>query len=88
MPTSSPRLNQARPNSSSSSRTLSLRRGEEALIFIEPAGDAARQIALWPECKDRLIYVDLSLDLAKAPTINPFQIYGIKAEDTSPPPST
>jgi hypothetical protein len=60
-------------------------RGDEALIIIEPAGDASRQIALWPECKDRLIYVDLSLDLSRAPTINPFEIYGIKAEDTSPP---
>ena len=58
--------------------------GEEALIVIEPAGDASRQIALWPECKDRLIYVDLSLDLSRAPTVNPFEIYGIKAEDTSP----
>jgi hypothetical protein len=61
-----------------------IRQGKEALIFIEPAGDAARQIALWPECKDRLIYVDLSLDLSRAPTVNPFEIYGIKAEDTSP----
>ena len=58
--------------------------GREALICIEPAGDASRQIALWPECKDRLIYVDLSLDLSRAPTVNPFEIYGIKAEDTSP----
>lgn len=55
----------------------------EALIFIEPAGDASRQIALWPECKDRLIYVDLSLDLSRAPTVNPFEIYGIRANDTS-----
>jgi hypothetical protein len=39
---------------------------------------------LWPECKDRLIYVDLTLELSKTPTINPFQIYGIRAEDTSP----
>jgi hypothetical protein len=61
-----------------------IKRKKEALIFIEPAGDAARQIALWPECKDRLIYVDLSLDLARAPTVNPFEIYGIKAADTSP----
>jgi hypothetical protein len=61
-----------------------IKRKREALIFIEPAGDAARQIALWPECKDRLIYVDLSLDLERAPTINPFQIYGVRAEDTSP----
>ena len=61
-----------------------IKQGREALICIEPAGDASRQIALWPECKDRLIYVDLSLDLSRAPTVNPFEIYGIKAEDTSP----
>ena len=61
-----------------------IKQGKEALICIEPAGDASRQIALWPECKDRLIYVDLSLDLSRAPTVNPFEIYGIKAEDTSP----
>ena len=59
-------------------------RREEALIVIEPAGDASRQVALWPECGDRLIYVDLSLDLSRAPVINPFQIYGVRAEDISP----
>ena len=61
-----------------------IKQGREALICIEPAGDASRQIALWPECKDRLIYVDLSLDLSRAPTVNPFEIYGIKTQDTSP----
>jgi hypothetical protein len=61
-----------------------IKAGEEALIVIEPAGDASRQIARWPECADRLIYVDLSLDLSRTPTINPFEIYGVKAEDKSP----
>jgi hypothetical protein len=44
----------------------------------------SRQMALWPESANRLIYVDLSLDLSRAPTINPFEIYGIRAEDTTP----
>ena len=58
--------------------------GKEALVFIEPGGDVSRQIAEWKECGDRLIYVDLSLELGMAPTVNPFEIYGIRAEDTSP----
>jgi hypothetical protein len=60
-----------------------IKNGEEALILIEPAGDLSRELVLWPECKDRLINVDLSLDLSRAPTVNPFEIYGINAEDIS-----
>jgi hypothetical protein len=65
----------------------SLLRGDTALVFIEPAGDASKQIAKWREhnTADRLIYVDHSLKLGMTPCINPFEIYGIDAKDTSPP---
>ena len=58
-------------------------RREEALIVIEPAGDASRQVALWSECGDRLIYVDLSLDLSRAWSSTRFRYTG-QAEDISP----
>jgi hypothetical protein len=58
--------------------------GREALVFIEPAGDASRQIVRWPESGNRLIYVDHGLELGMTPIINPFEISGVSAEDTSP----
>jgi hypothetical protein len=59
-------------------------RGSEALVFIEPAGDASRQIAEWPELGNRLIYVDHALEVGMTPTINPFEISAVPAADTSP----
>jgi hypothetical protein len=61
-----------------------IRQKSEALVFIEPAGDASRQIARWPELGERLIYVDHGLELGMTPTINPFEISGVPADDTSP----
>jgi hypothetical protein len=61
-----------------------IRQKKEALIIIEPTGDASDQIARWPEPGDRLIYFDHSLELGMTPTINPFEISGVPSEDTSP----
>ena len=48
-----------------------------------PAGDASRQFALWPECTTGS-YTLTSPRPLPCPVINPFEIYGIRAEDTSP----
>jgi len=59
---------------------------KSAVVLIEPGGDLARQVAHWKEFNsgNRLVYVDPALARGKTPTINPFQISGIAASDTSP----
>ncbi len=59
-------------------------KGNEAIVFIEPAGHASRQIARWKVHRDRLVYVDHALQDGVAPVVNPFEIFGISANDTSP----
>ena len=56
-----------------------------SVVVVDPAGDFAEQIAKWKENvdSDRLIYVAPDLDLSMTPTINPFEIAGIKPSDTS-----
>ena len=58
---------------------------ECATMVIDPAGEFAEQVAKWEENykSDRLIYVDPVLELGTTPIINPFEIHGVPAHDTS-----
>ena len=59
---------------------------KSAVVLIEPGGDLASEVAHWKEFNsgNRLVYVDPALARGMTPTINPFQISGIDAADTSP----
>ena len=57
-----------------------------AVVVIDPAGEFVEQIARWQEFvgSDKLVYIKHELAQGMTPTINPFQISGIEASDTSP----
>jgi hypothetical protein len=54
-----------------------------SVVFLDPAGDASRQIARWldHQMSGRLIYMDLGLAKGYTPTINPFDSEGMSAEE-------
>ena len=54
-----------------------------ALFVLDPGGDFTRQFAMAAR-SDRLVYIHPLLDLTRSPVINPFEIFGVDARDTSP----
>jgi len=58
-----------------------------AVVVLDPAGEFVNQIAHWPEFvgegADRLVFLKLDLQQGMVPTINPFEIHDVEADDTT-----
>ena len=56
-----------------------------SVVVVDPTGDFTKQIAHWKEfnTQDRLVYIEPTLVEGLSPVINPFEIYGIDANDYS-----
>ena len=54
---------------------------QPTLVLIDPKGDFAKEVAMWPDVQDRLVYIDPELDPTHRlqPTLNPLHI-----DDQSP----
>ncbi|MEZ5935218.1 MAG: DUF87 domain-containing protein [Alphaproteobacteria bacterium] len=68
-------------------RSYVLQPKSAAVVVLDPAGEFVDQIAHWPEFvgtgAERLVFLKLDLRSGMVPTINPFEIYGVKPADTT-----